>query len=126
MPETNCRYKLVPGNLSDTSTPSTGRGIGQGDGGVGDNGVQMVTGGEINTWKVYKTVTYIVHCELSLLGNSVQNLLCVKIHSVYCVPGVFIFHFVGKTIPGKISFFWQDIIFSAGLVKLLWFVVVRK
>ena len=31
-------------------------------------------------------------------------------------PGVLIFHFVGKTIPGKISFFCQDIISSAGFI----------
>ena len=31
-------------------------------------------------------------------------------------PGVLIFHFVGKTISGKISFFRQDIISSAGFI----------
>ena len=31
-------------------------------------------------------------------------------------PGVRIFHFVGKTISGKISFFRQDIISSAGFI----------
>ena len=30
--------------------------------------------------------------------------------------GVLIFHFVGKTIPGKISFFRQDIISFAGFI----------
>ena len=38
-----------------------------------------------------------------------------KLAAILQQAGVSIFHFVAKTIPGKISFFWQDINSSAGL-----------
>ena len=42
-------------------------------------------------------------------------LLCTRSYIELNNSGVSIFHFVGKTIPGKINFFRQDIISSAGL-----------
>ena len=49
--------------------------------------------------------------EIEIVVQSEEAICC-----VLTSPGVFIFHFVGTTIPRKIRFFWQDIIFSAGII----------